>query len=56
MGTMAEVLGDGRSHFVQAVLQRRAQATQVGFALVERGALGLPGTAQGMQNGGEVGG
>ncbi|MNT61295.1 hypothetical protein D3C72_1989290 [compost metagenome] len=56
VGAVAEVLGNGRSHFVHAFLQRRAQATQIGFALVERGALRLPGTAQGVQDGGEVGG
>ncbi|MNN09600.1 hypothetical protein D3C81_1224870 [compost metagenome] len=53
---VAEVLGDGRSHFVHARLQRLAQAAQVGFALVKRRALGLPCTAQGMQDDGEVGG
>ncbi|MNI47526.1 hypothetical protein D3C73_1020520 [compost metagenome] len=56
MGAVAEVLGNGRSHFVHALLQRLAQAAQVGFALVQRRTLGLPGAAQGVQDGGEVGG
>ncbi len=55
VGAVAEVLGDGLGHLVQAWLQRLAQAAQVGFALVERRALRLPGTAQGVQDGGEVG-
>ena len=54
VGAMAEILGDGLRHFVQAWLQRLAQAAQVSFALVQRRALRLPGAAQGVQEGGEV--
>ncbi|KAG0760906.1 hypothetical protein G6F22_019013 [Rhizopus arrhizus] len=55
VGAVAEVLGDGLRHLVQARLQRLAQAAQVGFTLVEGGALSLPRAAQGVQDGGELG-